>query len=96
MNEAIKSHFGRLYAPVEEVLRTVSAHMPWGLQVTLADGRVLTLKKFGEISQRDGRWEFGFDLANDDMHLEFMVRHTGGGGAVAPDLASDIAKEIDQ
>lgn len=94
MSDAIKGHFDRLYAPVEEALKTLHAHMPWGLQIPLSDGRVLTLKKFTEVEERDGRFEFGFDLANDSIHLEFYVKHTGGGGAPALDLASEIISAL--
>lgn len=98
MVDLIKSHLDRLYAPVEEALRTVHAHMPWGLQIPLADGRVLTLKKFGDVSKREetGRWEFGFDLADASIHLEFMVKHTGGGGMVPSDVANGITGKAPQ
>lgn len=91
--DAVQAHLARVYADVEEAVRTVFASLPWGLEVKMANGETLVLKKFVEPRRNSetGRWEFGFDLANDNRHLEFFVRHTGGGGSPAPDLQKDIS-----
>jgi hypothetical protein len=75
-----------IYAEVPEVIREVFARMPYDQGFTLSNGRVGRFKKFVEPRQKDGRWEFGFDIVFDEGspdHLEFFVQHTGGGGLVA-------------
>jgi hypothetical protein len=75
-----------IYAEVGEVITDVFARMPFGQEFTLSNGRKGRIKKFVEPRQRDGRWEFGFDVVFDEGspdHLEFFVKHTGGGGMVA-------------
>src|ERR1700688_3185416 len=75
-----------IYGEVGEIIREVFARMPYGQEFTLSNGRVGRIKKFIEPRQNDGQWEFAFDVAFDvgsPDHIEFFVKHTGGGGFVA-------------
>ena len=74
-----------LYGEVGEILQEIFHRMPFGQEVTLSNGRVGRIKKFIEPRMRDDQWEFGFDIVFDvgsPDHLEFFVKHTGGGGMV--------------
>jgi len=75
-----------IYAEVGEVIVEVFSRMPFAQEFILSNGRKGRIRKFVEPRQRDGRWEFGFDVVFDEGspdHLEFFVKHTGGGGMVA-------------
>lgn len=74
-----------IYGEVGEIVREVFHRMPFGQEFTLSNGRKGRIKKFVEPRQREegGRWEFGFDVVFDEGspdHIEFFVKHTGGGG----------------
>lgn len=77
------------WSEVEEVMREVFARLPYGEPITLSNGREFHLKKFIEPRQdQSGRWMFAFDATFPEAgpgaidHLEFSVRHSGGGGAL--------------
>lgn len=75
-----------LYGEVPEIMQHLWSLMPLGKEIHLSNGRVGKVVKFIEPRLReDGNWEFGFDVrfeVGSPDHLEFMVKHTGGGGAV--------------
>jgi hypothetical protein len=66
----------------EAVLKAIWEAMPWGLKIDLPGGEDAVLKKFVEPRQKDGAWEFGFDVRDTTgaWHLEFFVKKTGWGG----------------
>ena len=75
-----------LYGEVPEIMQHLWSMMPLGKEIHLSNGRVGKVVKFVEPRLREGQgWEFGFDVrfeTGSPDHLEFMVKHTGGGGAV--------------
>ncbi len=75
-----------LYGEVPEIMQHLWSLMPIGKEIHLSNGRVGKVVKYIEPRLREGQgWEFGFDVRFDvgsPDHLEFMVRHTGGGGGV--------------
>lgn len=74
-----------LYGEVPEIIRHLWAMLPLGQEIVLSNGRIGRLKAFVQPRERDGRWEFGFDVVFDKGspdHLEFFLKHTGGGGMV--------------
>lgn len=75
-----------LYGEVPEIMHHLWALMPLGKEIHLSNGRVGKIVKYIEPRLREGHgWEFGFDVRfaiGSPDHLEFMVRHTGGGGMV--------------
>lgn len=74
-----------LYGEVPEIVRQLWHMLPLGQEITLSNGRVGKLKPFVEPRERDGRWEFGFDVVfekGSPDHLEFFLKHTGGGGMI--------------
>lgn len=86
----------RLYGEVPEIMQFLWAITPWGQEIALSNGRRGRLKRFVEPRERDGRWEYGFDVIFEDGaspdHLEFFVKHTGGGGLVlAPSAPAIVA-----
>lgn len=71
----------------EEIIKEAFHRMPFNQDLVLSNGRIGRFKTFFEPREKDGRWEFGFDFKFDDDgrspdHLEFYVKHTGGGGGV--------------
>ncbi len=81
----------RLWGEVPEVIRHLWSMMPIGQEIRLSNGRVGKVVKFIEPRLREGEgWEFGFDVRFDvgsPDHLEFMVKHTGGGGTLGEPIA---------
>ena len=76
-----------IYSDVPEVLRELFHRLPFDKPITLANGRTGRFVKLAEPRERDGRWEFALDFRFDSGspdHLEFYLKHTGGGGFVAP------------
>jgi hypothetical protein len=76
-----------IYGEVGEIIAEICARMPYGQEIHLSNGRVGRFKKFAppSIDEETGRWKFGFDIVFDKGspdHLEFYVKHTGGGGFV--------------
>ena len=75
-----------LYGEVPEIMHHLWSMMPLGKEIHLSNGRVGKVVKFIEPRLREGQgWEFGFDVrfeTGSPDHLEFMVKHTGGGGAI--------------
>lgn len=72
----------KLYGEVPEIIRHIWALLPFGQEIALSNGRVGKLKPFVEPRERDGRWELGFDVVfatGSPDHLEFFLKHTGGG-----------------
>jgi len=85
-DEFLNEHIPGIYAEVGEIIREVFVRMPYGQELTLSNGRVGRIKKFIEPRQNEGKWEFAFDVTFDvgsPDHIEFFVKHTGGGGFVA-------------
>lgn len=79
----LDEHLPGLYGEMPEVIREIWARLPFGTEFTLSNGRKGRFKKFVEPRIRDGMWECGFDIVFDEGspdHLEFFVKHTGGGG----------------
>ena len=97
MSEVVQAHFARIYAHVEEAMQELHAHMPWGAEIKLSNGKTLKMRKFCPVEEHEGRFRFGFDLATDDgtMHLEFFVRHTGGGSFPTQEEIELLAKEME-
>lgn len=90
-----------LYGEVPEILWEIFHRMPFGQTFTLSNGRVGLLKKFVEPRRRDetGMWEFGFDIVfekGSPDHLEFFVKHTGGGGFLCEPVAVPGATAVTQ
>lgn len=85
----------KLYGEVPEIMQFLWAIGPWGQEVKLSNGRVGRFKRFVEPRERDGRWEYGFDVIFEDGaspdHLEFFMIHTGGGGMVMAPNAPPIS-----
>lgn len=87
-----------LYGEVPEIMHELWSRMPLGQEITLSNGRVCKIVKFIEPRLREGQgWEFGFDVrfeVGSPDHLEFMVKHTGGGGmvGVAPTPIAQISR----
>ena len=67
----------------EAALRAIWDAMPWGMTIPLPGGEDATLNKFVEPRQKDGVWEFGFDVRDTlgNWHLEFFATKTGWGSA---------------
>ena len=85
-----------LYGEVSEIMEELWALHPWDKEIKLSNGRAGVIKPFVTPRERDGRWEFGFDIIFTDGsspdHLEFFVRNTGGGGMVMASAAPAIRK----
>ena len=84
----------KLYGEVPEIMQHLWSTLPFGGEIKLSNGRTGRLKRFVEPRERDGRWELGFDVTFDDGaspdHLEFFLKHTGGGGMVMAPNAGPI------
>ena len=79
-----------MYGEVPEIIQHIWHLIPIGQEITLSNGRVGRLKAFVLPSERNGRWEFGFDVVFDKGspdHLEFFLKHTGGGGTLSEPVA---------
>ncbi len=75
----------RLYGEVPEIMQHIWSLLPIGQEIVLSNGRVGRIKAFVEPRERDGRWELGFDVTfaqGSPDHLEFFLKHTGGGGMI--------------
>lgn len=72
-----------MYADVPEVLRELFHRLPFGEEITLANGRKGRFVKLSEPRIMREQWVFGVDFRFDSGspdHLEFYLKHTGGGG----------------
>ena len=81
--EFIEEHLPGIYGELPEIMREIFPRLPFGTEFVLSNGRKGRFKKFVEPRERDGRWECGFDIVFDEGspdHLEFFIKHTGGGG----------------
>lgn len=67
----------------EAALKAIFAAMPWGMTINLPGGEDATLERFVEPREKDGVWEFGFDVRDTtgNWHIEFFAAKTGWGGA---------------
>ncbi len=75
------------YREVPGILEELYHYLPYDKEFTTSSGRPYILKKFTapRPNPETEVWEFGFDVSfKDDKspdHLEFFIKHTGGGGA---------------
>lgn len=81
----LDEHLPGIYGELPEIIREIWSRLPFGQEFTLSNGRRGRFKKFVEprIHSETGRWECGFDVVFDEGspdHLEFFIKHTGGGG----------------
>jgi hypothetical protein len=92
--ELVETAQARTLTVEEEIMRHIHAMMPWGQSFTLANGQTVTINKFTDPRERDGTWQFGFDVSCDAFHLEFQVHRTGWGRALGGDVG--ISDETDE
>lgn len=83
LGELISREGAKRKASTDEAMREVFHRMPWGVEFTMASGVTGSLKKLGDVGEKDGEPVFYFDVVfSDGGHLEFMVNRTGWGSPV--------------
>jgi hypothetical protein len=81
--KTIDDNFKHLYRELPEIMQKLWELMPIGKEIALSNGRVGIIKKFYEPTEEEGQLSFGFDVVfekGSPDHLEFVLKHTGGGG----------------
>ena len=81
----------RINAHVMEAMQELFHRLPFGTQITLANGKTATIKPFyepeiaPEESPLAGRARAGVDISYDDgsAHFEFTLYQSGWGGSVS-------------
>jgi len=84
-NLDLEDFMAGVYKDVPEAIKEIFHRMPFGQEVVIGGRKGNLVSVSNQPTDTETGWNFVFDIRFDNGapdHLEFTVRHTGGGGFV--------------